>query len=307
MCDEIEFDSEEEQAVGENNYIEVHALPLDRNNKPVQPDEIEEEKKEPVRQKVLKKKKTCISARESLRDQSIKQDDAAKGHLFKSIAPRQKESMLVEEDFKDEVQKENGFNTSNDRSAQPKEDEVQSNQTAVFCRFCWDYSNSIDDPLLSVCKCSGGVGYVHYICLKRWLQTKKTETRTQVTTIYYWKSFGCEICHHVYPYVFKANGQKYSLIDIPKPKYDYIILESLSLEKSTSRMVQVLIPFLRQHTFKLGRGLDQEVRISDISVSRNHAHIKYIDNKFILEDNLSKFGTLVLVRKELEIFPGMFR
>ena len=43
-------------------------MPLERNNNPAQPDEIEEEKKEPVKEKVLKKKKTCISARESLRD-----------------------------------------------------------------------------------------------------------------------------------------------------------------------------------------------------------------------------------------------
>jgi len=45
----------------------------------------------------------------------------------------------------------------------------------VFCRFCWDGSNQIQNPLLSVCKCSGGVGYVHYTCLKYWLKTKMTE------------------------------------------------------------------------------------------------------------------------------------
>ena len=56
------------------------------------------------------------------------------------------------------------------------------------------------------------------------------------------------------------------------------------------------MPILRNHSFKLGRGLDQEVRISDISVSRYHAKIKFLEDKFVLEDNLSKFGTLVLVR-----------
>lgn len=53
--------------------------------------------------------------------------------------------------------------------------------------------------------------------------------------------------------------------------------------------------------------MDQEVRISDISVSRYHAKIKFMEDKFILEDNLSKFGTLVLVRNHLNIYPGMFR
>jgi pSer/pThr/pTyr-binding forkhead associated (FHA) protein len=49
---------------------------------------------------------------------------------------------------------------------------------------------------------------------------------------------------------------------------------------------------------KVGRGHDSEVRITDISVSRCHALIKR-SNKgdFIVEDNNSKFGTLVLLRK----------
>ena len=33
-CEEIELDSEDEQAIGENNYIEIEAMPLDRRNRP---------------------------------------------------------------------------------------------------------------------------------------------------------------------------------------------------------------------------------------------------------------------------------
>jgi pSer/pThr/pTyr-binding forkhead associated (FHA) protein len=51
-------------------------------------------------------------------------------------------------------------------------------------------------------------------------------------------------------------------------------------------------------TFKLGRGHESDVRVSDISVSRCHAILKYDsnDNTYYLEDNLSKFGTLVLAK-----------
>jgi pSer/pThr/pTyr-binding forkhead associated (FHA) protein len=61
---------------------------------------------------------------------------------------------------------------------------------------------------------------------------------------------------------------------------------------------------MRVHTFKLGRGLDQDLRINDISVSRYHAQIKFLKDRFILLDNLSKFGTLVMIKKGLEIYPG---
>ena len=51
---------------------------------------------------------------------------------------------------------------------------------------------------------------------------------------------------------------------------------------------------------KVGRGHDTQVRITDISVSRCHSYIKKsLKGDFILEDNGSKFGTLVLVRKPL--------
>jgi len=49
---------------------------------------------------------------------------------------------------------------------------------------------------------------------------------------------------------------------------------------------------------KVGRGHDSEVRITDISVSRCHALVKRSSKgDFIVEDNNSKFGTLVLIRK----------
>tara|TARA_B110000503_G_scaffold50444_1_gene81694 strand:- start:223 stop:393 length:171 start_codon:yes stop_codon:yes gene_type:complete len=46
-----------------------------------------------------------------------------------------------------------------------------------------------------------------------------------------------------------------------------------------------------------GRGHASDIRISDISVSRLHAYIKFEDGKYILTDNNSKFGTLVLLKK----------
>jgi len=53
---------------------------------------------------------------------------------------------------------------------------------------------------------------------------------------------------------------------------------------------------------KLGRGHDSDIRITDISVSRCHALIKLEKNSFYIEDNHSKFGTLVHVEKPMPIF-----
>ena len=78
-------------------------------------------------------------------------------------------------------------------------------------------------------------------------------------------------------------------------------MESLTLEKNTSRMVHLIAPNMSMKSFKLGRGHDSDLRINDISVSRCHAVIKFKNNGFYLADNMSKFGTLILIRNKLDL------
>lgn len=53
---------------------------------------------------------------------------------------------------------------------------------------------------------------------------------------------------------------------------------------------------------KVGRGHDSQVRVTDISVSRFHALFrKSFMGDFVVEDNSSKFGTLILVRRPMQL------
>mmetsp|Transcript_26638 Transcript_26638/g.35641 ORF Transcript_26638/g.35641 Transcript_26638/m.35641 type:complete len:97 (+) Transcript_26638:1471-1761(+) len=96
--------------------------------------------------------------------------------------------------------------------------------------------------------------------------------------------------------MMKANGRNYSLVKYDKPEGNYMVLESLSQEKNNSRIIHIIRPSAQKDVFKLGRGHESDLRINDISVSRCHARIKLENGKFMLEDNNSKFGTLVLVK-----------
>ena len=60
-------------------------------------------------------------------------------------------------------------------------------------------------------------------------------------------------------------------------------------------MSRKLIKFLQ------GRGHECDLRENDISVSRLHAFIKYINGNFVMIDNNSKFGTLIFLRKSHKI------
>lgn len=53
---------------------------------------------------------------------------------------------------------------------------------------------------------------------------------------------------------------------------------------------------------KKGRGHDCDIRITDISVSRCHALIKLDKGNFYLEDNNSKFGTLIHMKRPFPLF-----
>ena len=65
----------------------------------------------------------------------------------------------------------------------------------------------------------------------------------------------------------------------------------------------MVMPNQTKSTFKLGRGHESDLRITDISVSRLHALLKCTKDGFILEDNNSKFGTLILERGPVKLEP----
>jgi hypothetical protein len=105
------------------------------------------------------------------------------------------------------------------------------------------------------------------------------------------------------------QSKRYNLAEIVKPpKGNFLLLETLSKDKNFARIAHVLLPDASKLVFKLGRGHDSDVKVSDISVSRVHAQITMTPKGFILEDVNSKFGTLYLMQgepKEVELINGM--
>jgi len=97
------------------------------------------------------------------------------------------------------------------------------------------------------------------------------------------------------------------LINLKIPEGPFIVLESLVPDKNGLKMIYTITPRPNKNSLKLGRGHESEVRIGDISVSRIHAIIKFENNKFIIEDPSSKFGSLKLIKNSIEIRSGTFQ
>jgi len=176
-----------------------------------------------------------------------------------------------------------------------------------LCRICLSNEVTPENPFLSVCNCKGTTRYSHFECLRKWLNYKMVEKKSNVLTTYQWKIFDCELCSSPYPFCVQLSGVKYKLFDIDRPsKGNYLILESLTKDKMSSRIIHVITPQDKK-SIKLGRGHDSDVRVSDISVSRCHALISMRADGFYIEDNISKFGTLVMVKEKEQIDSPVYK
>lgn len=164
------------------------------------------------------------------------------------------------------------------------------------CRICFSFKTDKENPLISACKCTGTMKFIHLQCLKAWLNLKLVIKEVPNVRSYFWQSFECEICKAPYPYSIMQTDTRHYLIDIQKPSAGtFLMLESLDHEKNTSRIIHIVAPTESRRSFKLGRGHEADIRVGDISVSRVHAAIECSEHGVFVEDNKSKFGTLVLV------------
>ena len=80
------------------------------------------------------------------------------------------------------------------------------------------------------------------------------------------------------------------------PESPFILLEEFVSENLESCGIHI-ISVKTGKTIMIGRAQEADLKISDISVSRKHAFIRYVNSKFFIFDNKSKFGTLAKMKK----------
>jgi len=67
-------------------------------------------------------------------------------------------------------------------------------------------TNTLENPLLSLCKCTGTLKYIHLNCIKLWINSKLIKTNIQGIQSYYWKLYECEVCKTQYPCKYRYNN-----------------------------------------------------------------------------------------------------
>ena len=168
----------------------------------------------------------------------------------------------------------------------------------TVCRICYnEEEDEKEDPLVQPCQCSGSLKYIHLKCLKHWIITRscmKVE-ENDCCSVFLFKEIECEICKAKLPDLISHNGKLYSLLDFSDEFKNYLILETLTLDEDNNKFLYI-ISLDKNREMRVGRGTQSEILLSDVSVSRIHCLLCIEGKNIYIQDNNSKFGTLILVQ-----------
>ncbi len=201
------------------------------------------------------------------------------------------------------------------------DNQIDINETVIIekdndkCKICHiennnNLENDDDDGnnfLISLCKCKE---FVHYRCIKNNIKQKilLNKNKKKFDDSILIKEFECSECGTQYPLKFKLPGvdEIYNLVDIKEPTdCNFLILESIDYRQNEKYYKSIhVIKFLKnKNIITIGGDSDNDVIVSDISISGKHAVLKYIEErgKICIENRNKNFGTSVLVKEPIKV------
>lgn len=78
------------------------------------------------------------------------------------------------------------------------------------CRVCFGRDGGENNPLLSLCRCSGSVKSIHYQCLRKWVSTRSKHI-SRGSYEYYEYNLSCDLCKQQIDRVISHQGRRYAV------------------------------------------------------------------------------------------------
>ncbi|KAK1938560.1 seroreactive antigen BMN1-9B [Babesia divergens] len=185
----------------------------------------------------------------------------------------------------------------------PVEHVVSPSSTALdhesekkICRICLEDDEA--GPLVVPCHCKGSMKYVHLSCVRTWVQgrLKVNDDNGAPQLSYFLQKLRCELCNVTYPSYVEVGSVVTEFLGIDEPAPPYAVLEPENATTTGLHLVTVV-----NGSASVGRGSHSAVIMHDISVSRLHALLHYKEGEFVIEDQGSKFGTLLQIDSNYRI------
>ena len=111
------------------------------------------------------------------------------------------------------------------------------NDDLPCCRICL-IEEEADNPIVTPCKCSGSLGYLHIKCIREWLAKKKQTFPDRRGVVFRWENIQCEICQTIYDTfvnTISKEDDKQCILDfqVDSKIKNYIALEFLNSKLDT--------------------------------------------------------------------------
>jgi len=181
----------------------------------------------------------------------------------------------------------------------------EDSNNKFLCRICYKSDSNKKNPLISPCKCNGSMQYIHYICLKQCIDAKINKKEDENFKLFTWKNFECEICKMEYPKYLKYKNNIYPMVDIGNSFESYSICDYTlydDAKKKTFRKGLIVFKINEDYDeIPVGRTQTNRIKLKDISVSRVHCYIIRKNNNLYVVDKGSKFGTLIYIKKSINL------
>ncbi|CAI2384907.1 unnamed protein product [Moneuplotes crassus] len=141
------------------------------------------------------------------------------------------------------------------------------------------------------------MGYIHYDCIKAWMDSKKTITDRGNYVRITWKDIKCELCKSPVSCMENQGNNtplstEFEIFNFPRPKSNHwVMFEAQDTEHFADEQEKSyhIFDFRHKKNLIVGRGYKADARINDISISRIHAFLRVRDKEIWLEDADSKF------------------
>lgn len=174
--------------------------------------------------------------------------------------------------------------------------------------------SDLENPLISPCKCTGSIKYIHLKCLQTAVETKCNINENSNFKLIQWKYLNCEICLQEYPLIYKYANRTYSIIRNANLKFEsYCMFDYFLFEDDKSRAFRKGVLYINLDSIELdekeklitiGRTQSNKVKLKNISVSRFHCTLKFKNNRLYIKDENSKFGTMLFMKRNIALIPN---
>lgn len=179
------------------------------------------------------------------------------------------------------------------------------------CYMCFDEENTMTNPLITPCKCSGDTKYVHVECLRKWHTAEADNQICFLSSV----DATCSVCKSSFKSDFKLSDGRHVKLFKSSLEPPYVSLLVATKHEMAQRLFNtrfqlsfstLLKPDGRNATrpLLLGRSSGSDMVLDYRTVSARHASIRFKNGEFIFTDAGSSNGSYLYLRRPVELSPS---